>query len=66
MSLPWMHLLRHLLDGMEAERPADDDSGVKDRIVWASGNVDSMGDGVTRQPHPRQAITDAPEEELEL
>lgn len=42
MSLPWMHLLRHLLDGMEAEWPADDDSGVKDRCVVCSEPPETM------------------------
>lgn len=42
MSLPWMHLLRHLLDGMEGEWPADEDSGVRDACVVCSEPPETM------------------------
>ena len=55
MSLPWMHLLRALLDGLEAEWPVDDESGVKDACVVCSDRPDTMclmtGDGPVHVCH---------------
>ena len=42
VSLPWMHLLRALLDGMEGEWPTYDDSGVRDACVVCSEPPETM------------------------
>lgn len=55
MSLPWLFLIRGLLDGLEAEWPVDDDSGVKDACVVCSDRPDTMclmtGDGPVHVCH---------------
>ena len=50
MSIPWLFLIRGLLDGLEAEWPVDDDSGVKHACVVCSEKPDTMCIQVERGP----------------
>ena len=61
MSLPWMHLLRALLDGMEGEWPTY--SGVRDACVVCSEPPETMWQegpfwGVREGPEPTCLLTE--------